>query len=190
MTDPPVIGIVGKQASGKTVVSSELIDEETVRVRMGDVVWDEVERRGLEVNSENAGRVANELREKEGMDAIAKRCIPRIKTQVEKGKKVIVDGIRGIREVKTLRKEFKDKFYLIAVEATPETRYERIRERKREDDTESFEEFKEKEKRELNWGLKEAIDSAGYKITNEGSLEELEEKISKIKGEIRSNYES
>ena len=189
MTDFPVIGLVGKQASGKTVVASELTDDETERIRMGDIVWDEVKRRGLELNGENAGRIANELRKNEGMDAIAKRCIPLIREKGEEGKTVIVDGIRGITEVNKFREEFKEDFYLVAVEASQKTRYERIKERKREDDVESFDDFKKKEQRELNWGLEEAINSADCRITNEGTIDDLTERVSKSFNEIRSKYE-
>ena len=40
-----VIGMVGLQASGKTEATSKFIDEGASRVRMGDVVWDEVKDR-------------------------------------------------------------------------------------------------------------------------------------------------
>ncbi len=48
---------------------------------MGEVIREELRKRGLSLNDKNAGRVANELREREGLDAIAKRCIPLIKAQ-------------------------------------------------------------------------------------------------------------
>ncbi len=190
MTRFPVIGIVGKQASGKTVAASELSDDDTARVRMGDVVWDEIKERDMEVNEENAGKVANQLREEEGMDAIAKHCVPIINKKLNEGKTVIVDGIRGLSEVKRFKKDFGEDFYLISIEASEETRYNRIKDRKRDDDIKNLEEFKEKEKREIGWGLEEAIDSADYKISNEGTEEDFRKKISRLFEEIMSNYEN
>ncbi len=180
-----VIGLVGLQASGKTEATSMFIEEGASRVRMGDVVWDEVRNRGLEVNQDNVAKVAQDLRDKEGLGAIAKRSVPRIEAEGEESKFVVVDGIRGIEEVQIFRNEFGDNFYLLSIKASTETRYERIKARDREDDIESLEEFREKDERELSWGLEEAMEDADFEITNEGSIEELKEKFSQIVGEIK-----
>ncbi len=190
MKEFPIIGLVGLQASGKTVVASHLTDLGAKRVRMGDIVWREVEERGLELNGGNVGKVANELRENEGMGAVAKRCIPIIKREGEGNPSVVVDGIRGIAEVEVFKEEFDGRFTLISIEASKETRYKRIKGREREDDSLDPESFEEKENRELNWGLKEAMESADYRIENEGTLRELKEKTSKIYEEILGEYES
>ncbi|KXB05264.1 hypothetical protein AKJ49_01180 [candidate division MSBL1 archaeon SCGC-AAA382A03] len=175
-----MIGVVGLQASGKTRVASILTDLGASRVRMGDIVWNEVKKRELEVNERNVAKIANELREKNGMGAVAKLCIPVIKEKGKKSEAVVVDGIRGIAEVEEFRKEFGKDFVLLSVEASEKTRYERIKGRKRRDDIETFEEFKKKDKREREWGIAEAIKEADYKIINEGSLSELKKKVSKI----------
>lgn len=190
MRDLLVIGIVGLQASGKTVVASNLVKLGASRVRMGDVVWREVENRGLKVNEKNVAKVAKELREEEGMDAIAERCIPLIKEKGKENKIIIVDGIRGIDEVKKFKNEFGENFVLLSVESSENTRYERIKKRGREDDIEDFETFREKDKREKKWGLEEAMESADYSIVNEGTLSELKEKTSKIFKEMKEKYEN
>lgn len=190
MNEFPVIGMVGLQASGKTVVASHLASLGAKRVRMGNIVWRKVEQRGLEVNEENVGKVANELREKEGMGAVAKRCIPIIQERGKENPAIVVDGIRGIAEVEVFKDKFDERFVLISIEASKETRYKRIKDRKREDDSLDLEAFEEKENRELNWGLKEAMESADYKIENEGTLDELKEKTSKVYEGILEEYES
>lgn len=190
MMDFSIIGIVGLQASGKSVVSSIFVEKGASRVRMGDVVWNEVERRGLDLNEGNVAEVAQELRDAEGMGAIAKRCVPLIREKGEESDIVVVDGIRGIAEVEVFRKEFGENFFLLSVEASSDIRYNRIKQRGREDDITSFEEFKEKDKRELNWGLEEAMDKTDYKIINEGSIEELKKKSSKILEKIKDKNEN
>lgn len=186
----PVIGIVGPQASGKTVVASKLSDLGASRVRMGDIAWEKVEERRLEVTEENVARIANELREEEGMGAMAKYSIPHIKNEMKNNSAVVVDGIRGISEVKKFKEKFGKDFVLISIEASEETRYERIKKREREDDIKNFEAFQRKDNREKKWGLKEAMESADYKITNEDSLEKLKEKTSSIFEEIMKKYEN
>jgi len=124
------------------------------------------------------------------MDAIAKHCIPLIKEAGKENNAVVVDGIRGIAEVKKFKEEFESGFYLLSVEAPEETRYERIKERKRKDDIAGLETFRKKDERELEWGLGEAMEVADYRIENEGSLKELKEETSETFREIKDKYES
>ncbi|MBE8540534.1 AAA family ATPase [Geoglobus acetivorans] len=175
-----IIAFVGLPLSGKTTASRIAEEMGIPVVVMGDVVREEVLRRGLELTDENAGRVATELREKEGMDAIAKRCIPRIREKLEERGIVVVDGIRGIAEVETFRKEFGDDFILINVEAPLEVRFERALKRKREDDVKTPEELKRRDERELSWSMREAIKIADITVENTGTIDEFEDKIRAI----------
>ncbi|MFN4133652.1 MAG: AAA family ATPase, partial [Candidatus Hadarchaeales archaeon] len=61
-----VIGLVGLQGSGKTEVVKALERLGAESVRMGDVVWKELEKRGQEINETNVGKLAEELRKSEG----------------------------------------------------------------------------------------------------------------------------
>ncbi len=70
-----VVGIVGMPGSGKTEATKIARKKGFSIVKMGDVIREEVERRDLDPTDKNMGRIATELREKEGKDAIAKRCI-------------------------------------------------------------------------------------------------------------------
>lgn len=176
MRDFAVVGVVGLQGSGKTEVAEAASKFDIPRVRMGDVVWDEVKSRGLEVNESNVGAVANELREREGKAAIAKRCVPLIEESGPGKGAVLVDGIRGKAEVDEFRRVFGDGFVLLAVEASEGIRRERIGARGREDDASGKENFREKEERERGWGLDEAMKVADITIVNEGTLEQLQQR--------------
>ena len=173
-----VIGFVGRQASGKTTAAKFLKDDEIPVVRMGDTVREETKKRKLEPTIENIGNVASELREERGLDAIAELSIPRIRNK--KSDIVIVDGIRGKKEVDKFREEFGDKFISIAIKSNQKTRFNRIKRRKRSDDAASWKEFLEKEDREDSWGLDEAIREADYQIKNENSREEFKKQIKTI----------
>ncbi len=176
-----VFAFVGAPAAGKTEAASAAKEFDIPVITMGEVIREELRKRGLSLNDKNAGRVANELREREGLDAIANRCIPLIKAQKKsagKNKKVIVvDGIRGIGEVETFKKEFDPHFVLVRVDAPLQLRYERIKSRGRGDDLLSIEEFMEREERELGWGMEEAMKKADKVVKNEGYLEEFKEQI-------------
>lgn len=175
-----IIAFVGLPLSGKTTASRVAEEMGIPVVIMGDVVRDEIFRRGLELNDENAGKVASELREKEGMDAIAKRCIPKIKEKIDEKGVVVIDGIRGIAEVERFKSEFGDDFILINIEAPIELRFKRALERKRSDDVKTIDDLKRRDERELSWSMSEAIKSADLTLENTGTIEEFKEKIREI----------
>ncbi len=172
-----IIAFVGLPLSGKSTASKIAEEMGIPVVVMGDVVREEVEKRGLELTDENAGRVATELRQEEGMDAIAKRCIPKIKKKIEKKGVVVIDGIRGIAEVERFKREFGDDFILINIEAPIEIRFERAIKRKRKDDIKTIDELKRRDERELSWGMGEAMKIADITVENTGSIKDFEEKI-------------
>jgi len=181
-----VLAFVGAPAAGKTEAAAVAKEVGIPVVTMGDVVREELRRRNLPLSDANAGSIANELREREGVDAIAKRCIPLIKgiTDMERQKStkavIVIDGIRGVAEVETFKKEFGTDFVLVRIEAPLDLRYERIKTRGRGDDLLNIEEFKEREERERRWGMGEAMEKADKVIKNEGSLEEFKEEIKGI----------
>ena len=175
-----VLAFVGAPAAGKTEAASVAKTLGIPIVTMGDVVRAELRRRGLPLSDENAGRIASELRAQEGMDAIAKRCIPQVRAIAGKKAVIVIDGIRGISEVETFKKEFGTDFTLVRVDAPLNLRYERIKTRGRGDDSLSIEEFKAREERENGWGMGEAMKNADTVITNTGSRELFKEQIEEI----------
>lgn len=178
-----ILAFVGAPAAGKTVAAAVAKEMGIPIITMGDVIRGELKRRKLSLSDANAGRVANDLREREGMDAIARRCIPLIGDIKDKeGKKakkpiIVIDGIRGIAEVETFKKEFGTDFVLVRIEAPLILRYERIKTRGRGDDLLNIEEFKGREEREKRWGMDEAMEKADKVVKNEGSLETFKEEI-------------
>lgn len=168
-----VIGIVGLHGSGKTEVAKTIAEFDVPSVRMGDVVWEEVKRRSQQISESTVAAVAEELRKHEGLGAIAKRCVPLIESRGKGKRAVVVDGIRGIAEVDEFRRSFGDSFHLLAIWANERIRYSRVAPRGRADDVMSLESFREKDRRELGWGLGEALALADFIIVNEGTLKEL-----------------
>ena len=175
-----VIGIVGLPGSGKTVVANALAKFDVPSVRMGDVVWGELKRRGQDITEAKVGELSNELRKREGMGAIAKRCVPLIESSGAGKRAIVVDGIRGVAEVDEFRKAFGKNFHLVGTWASQETRYRRIASRKRADDAITRESFTEKDLRELSWGLGDAIALSDFMILNEGNIEELRKRSEQL----------
>lgn len=180
MQEFAVIGIVGLTGSGKTEVAKVASKFDIPCVRMGDVVWAEVKRRGLKLNEATVGAVANEFRRQDGPAAIAIRCIPLIEGRSKGKRAVVVDGIRSSAEVEEFRGAFGTRFHLLAVSASEQKRYSRIAARERADDIRSLEAFREKDARELSWGLSEALASPDFTLVNEGALSEHRRRAAEI----------
>jgi dephospho-CoA kinase len=144
-------------------------------VRMGDVVRTEVKNRGLELSSENVGRVANEERQKHGLGIWAERTLPLIS-----GDTILIDGIRGDEELEIFKGALNQDLILIGIHTSPKLRFDRIRSRARSDATMTWEEFQERDLRELGWGIGNAMALCEHMIINEGTLEEYKDKIRSI----------
>jgi dephospho-CoA kinase len=118
-----------------------------------------------------------DLRRQEGNSAIARRTIPRI-SSVDKSK-VVVDGIRSLDEVVEFKRHFQ-KFSLIAIHASPETRFKRLYARRRSDDAGRWQLFQERDTRELSVGLGNTLAMAQHIIMNEESADVARVKIKQI----------
>lgn len=163
-----VVATVGMPGSGKGEFADVADDLGYPVVRMGDVIREEADRRGVEASDANLGAIATELREAHGDDVIARRCVDVVE---DRGADVVViDGIRGIDEVATFREAFGDDLVLVAVEAPFETRLDRLDDRGRSDDVASEEALHQRDERERGYGMDEAIEAADTLITNDGSL--------------------
>ena len=161
-----VVGLAGMPGSGKSLVVETAMKMGYGVVVMGEVIREETQKRGLKLDPKNIGKVMLELRKKSGASVIADRCIPKIEQQ-ESGK-VIVDGVRSLSEVEAFKRCFAH-FSLIAVYASPETRFNRLYRRHRSDDPDGWELFHERDMRELGVGLGNVIAMAEYLIINENS---------------------
>jgi dephospho-CoA kinase len=185
MNNKLVMGLAGMPGSGKSVVVSVAKGAGYGVVVMGDVVREEAERRGMKPTPENLGKIMLELRQKEGNNVIAKRCISKIENAKEN--KVIVDGIRSSSEVEEFKMHF-PKFSLIAIHSSPETRFKRLYRRQRTDDPKNWKIFHERDQRELSVGLGEAITMAEHKIVNNGEKATAKEKAKEILKKVEEKW--
>jgi len=172
-----LIGTTGMPGAGKDTVREVIQKLGFQVIVMGDEVRSEAKRRGLDITPENLGRIMLEMRRVEGPAAIAKRCIQKIKSMDSPF--ILVDGIRSLHEVEEFRRIFPD-FKVLAVHASPKTRFKRLLRRGREDDPKSWEDFVKRDMRELSVGLGDVIATADYMLVNEGTKGELEENLMRL----------
>jgi dephospho-CoA kinase len=180
-----VLGTAGMPGSGKSLIVKVAKENGYDAVVMGDIVRQEAESRSLEPNPENIGKIMLELRQKEGKGVIARRCIPKI--EEAKKQKVVVDGIRSLDEVEEFKKRFPN-FSLIAICASPETRFQRLFRRRRSDDADGWDAFHQRDMRELSVGLGNAIAMAEYILVNEEELEVVKNKLKHLLKKVEEKW--
>jgi dephospho-CoA kinase len=179
-----VIGVAGMPGAGKSLVTEIAERMGYPVVTMGDVIREETKKRGLHLTPENMGVIMLRLREEEGSAAVARRSVSKIESK--KSRIVVVDGLRSLNELGEFRRRF-EKFVLIAVYASSETRFRRLFRRRRSDDPSGWATFHERDMRELSVGLGNAIALADYLIINEGERTETEKKILAVLRKVTEN---
>jgi dephospho-CoA kinase len=162
-----LIVTVGMPGSGKDELVTVARAMGLATLKMGDLVRDETRRRNLPLTNENVGRIASEERDKHGPGIWAQRALPKL-TET----KMLVDGCRSDSEVSVFRHHFGDLFVL-GIFASPETRHDRLQNRGRHDDGPGLQEFYDRDRRELKWGIGSAFALADGMLVNEGTLDEF-----------------
>jgi dCMP deaminase len=171
-----LIGLTGRNASGKGEVARRLEAKGFQYFSLSDVIREEIRSRGAEPTREALIETGNELRRQFGPAVLAQRVLARIQDDAH----CVIDSIRNPSEVVALRRA--KGFHLIRVEAPVDLRFKRARLRERENETVTLERFIELENRELSGdtasqNLLEVERLADEIIENEGSLEELRSNV-------------
>ena len=161
-----LIGITGMPGSGKSAIIEIARKYNIPVISMGDVVRRGTMKKGLELNPENVGNTAVELRKKYGNEAVAVPCLQYIEENYNNEEIVIIEGIRSMYEVNYFRKSHP--LTIIAIHSSPKTRFNRLKSRKREDDTSEWDKFVERDLRELEFSIGKVISLADYVVINEG----------------------
>jgi len=107
---------------------------------------------------------------------IAKKCVELIKEHPSDT--IFIDGLRSMNEVNIFREFLK--FPIISIIIDEEIRIKRLLGRGREDDSIKIDDIKERDEREAKFGLKEVIENSDYKINNNSTITDLQEKTRKI----------
>lgn len=178
-----IIGLTGKNASGKGETAKYLQKKGFIYYSLSDVIREEATKRSLEHSRENLINLGNELRKKFGASYLAQQINNKIlntKKLFSEKSFFVVDSIRNPYEVKELMKN--NDFVLIGISAPIELRFERLLKRNRLGDAKTLEEFKQQEDKEnlksdTNQQLDETFKLAKVIIVNDSSLELLHNKI-------------
>ncbi|MDD4873845.1 MAG: AAA family ATPase [Dehalococcoidales bacterium] len=123
-----IVALVGMAGAGKSEAARLFSENGFTRIRFGDKTDEELNNQGLAINEENERRIREQFRKQYGMAAYAVINLSRIEL-TNKTSPVIIDGLYSWEEYTFLKNYFKDNFYVVAVWASPQTRYARLKKR-------------------------------------------------------------
>lgn len=175
-----VMGISGMPGSGKSVIADKALEKGAIIVSMGDIIREEAKKRG-----EPTKETAKNLRKEFGDNIVSELTIEKIKKleENEENKLIIIEGIRSHHEVKMFKENF-DNFFILSVFANPTIRFERLKIRQREDDSQDYEGFQKRDETELGFGIGNVISLSDKLIINESDLESYEMEVEEFFNEI------
>jgi len=179
-----LVAVVGMCGSGKSLLSDLLVKEDYGYVRFGQVVLDEVKRRGVAPTETLEREIRENFRKELGMAAIAILNLPKFETLLVQSN-VVGDGLYSWDEYKILKEKYGDNLIVVAVYSPPQIRYERL-EKRFSDATDvnlrnrgfSRESAAARDVAEIeNMAKGGPIAMADYTILNIGTVEEYQTKI-------------
>jgi len=177
-----IIGITGTLGAGKGTIVDYLVNSRGfLHFSVRAFISEEIVKRGMVVNRDSMVIVANDLRKNNSPSYITD-CL--YEEAIAAGKNSIIESIRTPGEVYSLRE--KGRFILMAIDADPEIRYQRIKQRQSETDQIDFQTFLDNEKREMNstdpnaQNLKKCMELADFRLWNNGTMEQLNRAVEGI----------
>ena len=187
MKDKVIIGTTGTLLSGKNTVNDYLVKKyHFINFTCSDEIREVVKSRGITEDRDVLIKVANEMRNQDGNGVIGKMIAKKIIDQ--NISRASIDGLRHPDEVSELKKA--GDFHLIKVDAPVEIRFERNKTRGTLKDGVTLEKFKEQERYEManqdeySQQTRATMALADFSIMNDGTLEELYQKIENILKEL------
>ena len=179
MTQPyaKIIALVGLAGSGKSSAVEYLTEKGFPKIYFGGVIYKAMDEAGIEKTWDNQQQFREEIRRKEGKDFVIKRVIKNIHDLINAGQnKIVLDGLYTWSEYKFLKHEFPGQVVVIAIVTPKYLRYQRMAKRiKRPMQPHEVDQRDWSEIENLEKGGPIAI--ADYFIINDGSLEQLHQKI-------------
>jgi dephospho-CoA kinase len=172
-----IIGLTGTNGSGKGEAATFFKTHGYSYSSLSDIIRDELIQEQQEITRDALIQKGNQMREKHGADILARRVMNQVT------RKAVIDSIRNPSEVEYLRKQ--EGFILLAIDASVEIRYKRVKQRGRNESVSTLQEFIAKEEEEMTQRdkgqqLEACMRLADYLVTNEGALVDFHKKLEKF----------
>lgn len=179
-----ILGLTGKNGSGKGEVAAFLKERGFHYHSLSDALREEAKKQGKEITRDALVTLGNHMREQEGPGCLAERIFAKLDPE----KHYVIDSIRHPSEVQVFRR--RNDFTLLRIHAPERLRFERLKQRGRENDPKVWEDFQTLEAKEAksesktDQQLDQTLLLADVQIDNNGPLRELHEKVKGVLLEI------
>lgn len=190
-----VLGLTGSFGSGCTTLMEALKDLGFKDFSLSKYVKKEWENRNPQKPAPRSElqKIGNELRERYGVDYLAKKAIEEAKDAIETKSPLVFNSIRNLGEVEMLRNSFPD-FFLISVDSTIELRWQRVKKDyeklglteydfQSDDETDKYEEDKPHGQQ-----VQLCVDEADIVIKNEEQYPSADIAIDKLRQKTEDDY--
>ncbi|MGD9347340.1 MAG: AAA family ATPase [Candidatus Aminicenantes bacterium] len=172
-----LIGLTGTNGSGKGEAADFFKNHGYAYFSLSDIIRSALIEEGRALSRDNMIQKGNELRSEHGADVLARRVMDHVRGSA------VIDSIRNPGEVGYFRRQ--ESFILLAIDAPVDIRYERVKQRGRDESASSLQEFISKEEEEMTQSekgqqLQECMHMADYRVTNEGSLDDFCKKLERF----------
>ncbi len=170
-----LVVVAGMPGAGKSIIADTARRLGIPVYNMGDVIREETLKTFGIITPDTMRETSRLVREKYGKTYVAEKTLEKIK---ENNGIVLIDGVRSLEEVEVFRR--KGRVIIVAIHASPKTRFRRLLRRRRAGDPTTWEEFVKRDMVELGFGLGNVIALADYMIVNEGTLLEAYREAERI----------
>jgi dephospho-CoA kinase len=174
-----IIGLTGLLAAGKgTVVEYLKNKHKAISFRFSDPFRESLGIFDLPISRENMQDFSTLMRQRFGENVLA-RAIAKKAQQISDGL-VVIDGVRRLTDIENLMEL--PEFHLVALIVDQHVRFERCvaRSENNGDKTMTFERFQERDTAEAEKQIPEVMSGAKFTIDNNGTVEELYQKIDEV----------
>lgn len=172
-----LIALSGLAGAGKTTAIAELERLGVgARVYVGAFVTSEVEARGLPATPACEKKVREDLRNNEGMDALARRALPTIQGMLSAGRVALIDAIYCVEERDFYQQHLGEHLTCLAVQTSAANRAARLSARNLRPLSPA--DLAARDRYELDrLGIAAVLEGAEHRLANDGSLDDLEQAL-------------
>lgn len=180
-----IIAFVGLTGSGKSVAADYITKRGYPKVYFGGVIYNAMDKAGIEITPESQQKFREEIRATEGQDFVVKNIINQIRNLIGAGQhRIIADGLYSWTEYKAMKHEFPGELEVVAIVAPKRMRHRRLAERKERP-------FTQAEADQRDWSEIENIEKGGpiaiadHYIINDNNLDHFYKQIDVVLDDIK-----
>jgi dephospho-CoA kinase len=172
-----IICVTGMPGSGKSAVAEILRGIGYRTYELGDMVREEMRKRGIKSNPKTEKAFSIYMRRKYGKDVTSRLLVRKLRK--EKKDRIAIIGFRSNADLNYVKKYFDA--ITIAVVAPAKDRFERTKKRKRSADPKTMHEFLSvRDKKEERFGIASVIKNADYVISNTSTIADLKKSVQMV----------